>query len=49
MKEKIQITERSGFPYLIIDRENSEEVAKVQKELHAYAEIYDVSTVGQAL
>ncbi|ALC85553.1 hypothetical protein AM499_06765 [Bacillus sp. FJAT-22090] len=49
MKEKIQITERSGIPFMIIPSENAGEVANVQNELKANVEIFDVSNVDEAL
>jgi hypothetical protein len=49
MKEKVQITERSGIPFMIIPSENAEEVAKIQKELKANVEIFAVSNVDEAI
>lgn len=49
MKEKIQITEKSGIPFMIIPSENAEEVAKLQNELKASGEIFDVSNVDEAI
>jgi hypothetical protein len=49
MKEKVQITERSGIPFMIIPSENAVEVAKVQNELKANVEIFAVSNVDEAI
>lgn len=49
MKEKIQITEKSGIPFMIVPRENAEEVDKIQNELKASVEIYYVSSVDEAI
>ncbi|MBE1554060.1 S16 family serine protease [Sporosarcina limicola] len=49
MKEKIQITEKSGIPFMIIPSENAEEVTVIQKELKANVEIFDVSHVDEAV
>ncbi|MBU0904093.1 MAG: hypothetical protein KKF57_02820 [Firmicutes bacterium] len=49
MKEKIQITEKTGIPYMIIPSENAEEVAVIQKEINANVEIFDVSHVDEAV
>lgn len=49
MKEKVQITEKSGIPFMIIPSENAEEVAKLQNELKASVEIFDVSNVDEAI
>lgn len=49
IKEKIQTTERSGIPFMIVPSENAEEVAKVQNELKTNVEIFDVSSVDEAL
>ncbi|WP_144510522.1 S16 family serine protease [Bacillus sp. FJAT-22090] len=49
IKEKIQITEKSGIPFMIIPSENAEEVTKVQNELKTKVEIFDVSNVSEAI
>ena len=49
MKEKIQITEKTGIPFMIIPSENAEEVAAIQKEIKANVEIFDVSHVDEAV
>lgn len=49
MKEKIQITEKAGIPFLIIPSGNAEEVTKVRNELNAKVEIFDVSNVDEAI
>lgn len=49
MKEKIQITEKTGIPFMIIPSENAEEVAAIQKEIIANVEIFDVSHVDEAV
>ncbi|WP_421664414.1 S16 family serine protease [Lysinibacillus telephonicus] len=49
IKEKIQITEKIGIPFMIIPSENAEEVAEIQKELKANVEIFDVSHVDEAV
>ncbi|MFJ7973700.1 S16 family serine protease [Psychrobacillus sp. NPDC096389] len=49
IKEKIQTTERSGISFMIVPSENAEEVAKVQNELKTNVEIFDVSSVDEAL
>lgn len=49
MKEKIQITEKAGIPFMIIPSENAEEVAAIQKEIKASVEIFDVSNVDDAV
>ncbi|RTQ92927.1 hypothetical protein EKG35_10300 [Lysinibacillus telephonicus] len=38
IKEKIQITEKTGIPFMIIPSENAEEVTEIQKELKANVE-----------
>lgn len=49
MKEKIQITEKTNIPFMIIPSENAEEVAAIQKEIKANIEIFDVSHVDEAV
>lgn len=49
IKEKIQITEKSGIPLLIIPNENVREAIGIQKELKANVEIYGVSSVDEAV
>ncbi|OCA81663.1 hypothetical protein A8F94_22660 [Bacillus sp. FJAT-27225] len=49
IKEKIQIAEKTGFPFMIIPSENAKEAAKVQKELNSTIKIYTVSTVDEAI
>ncbi|WP_075618601.1 S16 family serine protease [Paenisporosarcina indica] len=49
MKEKIQIAEKSGIPFMIIPSENAVEVAEIQNELKANVEIFDVSNVEEAI
>lgn len=49
LKEKIQITEKAGIPFLIVPSEDSAEVSKLQKELQVNVEIFDVSTVEEAV
>lgn len=49
LKEKIQITEKAGIPFLIVPSEDSAEVSNLQKELQANVEIYNVSTVDEAV
>lgn len=49
MKEKVQIVEKSGIPYMIIPSENAEQAAAIQKELKAKVEIFDVSHVDEAV
>ena len=49
MKEKIQITEKTGIQFLIIPSQNAEEVTAIQKELKANVEIFDVSHVDEAV
>lgn len=49
MKEKIQIVEKSGIPYMIIPSENAEQAVAIQKELKAKVEIFDVSHVDEAV
>ena len=48
MKEKMQITEKSGIPFMIIPSENAEEVTKIQNELKTNVEIFPVSSVDEA-
>ncbi|WP_162920205.1 S16 family serine protease [Paenisporosarcina cavernae] len=49
IKEKIQIIEKTGIPYFIVPSENAKEAATIKKELHANVEIYDVTTVEEAI
>lgn len=49
MKEKIQITEKTGIPFMIIPSENAEEVEEIQKEIKANVEIFDVTHVDEAV
>lgn len=49
LKEKIQITEKAGISYLIIPSKNAKEVEKIQKDLKANVEVFDVSTVDEAI
>ncbi|MFJ8064612.1 S16 family serine protease [Psychrobacillus sp. NPDC096426] len=49
MKEKIQITEKTGIPFMIIPSENAEEVATIQKEIKANVKIFDVSHIDEAI
>lgn len=49
MKEKIQITEKTGIPFMIIPSENAKEVEVIQKEIKTSVEIFDVSHVDEAI
>ena len=49
LREKIQITEIAGISYIIIPTENVKEVETIQKDIKANVEIYDVSTVEEAI
>lgn len=49
LKEKIQITEKAGIPFMIVPSKNAKEVAAIQKELKANVEIFDVSHVDEAI
>ena len=49
LKEKIQIIEKAGIPYLIIPSKNAKEVEGILKNLKANVEIFDVSTVDEAV
>jgi len=49
LKEKIQITEKAGIPFMIVPSKNAEEVEAIQKEIKANVEIFDVSHVDEAI
>lgn len=49
IKEKIQIAEISGFPYIIIPSENMNEAAKIQQEQNRNIQVFGVSHVDEAV